>query len=166
MSWISPRTWVAGEKPSAATLNAHIRDQLNALGDAWETSTATWASTGTAPAIGNGSLAVRSRQIGQTVDVDVRITMGSSTTYGTGNYTIGGLPAGVHGRTVLRGFAYDSSAGAYWPIHMTLSNGGTSGNIRPLPTTAGNQLANVTPSVPFTFADGDLIVIADRYEAA
>lgn len=29
--WTSPRTWVAGEKPSAATMNAHIRDNLNAL---------------------------------------------------------------------------------------------------------------------------------------
>ena len=31
MGWTNPRTWVAGEKPSAATLNAHIRDNLNAL---------------------------------------------------------------------------------------------------------------------------------------
>lgn len=31
MVWTSPRTWVAGEKPSAATMNLHIRDNLNAL---------------------------------------------------------------------------------------------------------------------------------------
>lgn len=31
MGWTTPRTWVAGEKPSAATLNTHIRDNLNAL---------------------------------------------------------------------------------------------------------------------------------------
>jgi len=29
--WSSPRTWVAGEKPSAATLNTHIRNNLEAL---------------------------------------------------------------------------------------------------------------------------------------
>jgi hypothetical protein len=31
MGWTSPRTWVAGEKPSAATMNAHIRDNFNAI---------------------------------------------------------------------------------------------------------------------------------------
>lgn len=29
--WTTPRTWVAGEKPPAATMNAHIRDNLVAL---------------------------------------------------------------------------------------------------------------------------------------
>ena len=29
--WTAPRTWVAAEKPSAATMNSHIRDNLEAL---------------------------------------------------------------------------------------------------------------------------------------
>jgi hypothetical protein len=29
--WTTPRTWVAGEKPTAATMNAHVRDNLTAL---------------------------------------------------------------------------------------------------------------------------------------
>ena len=33
MTWTAPRTWVAGEKPSAATMNTHIRDDLLALVD-------------------------------------------------------------------------------------------------------------------------------------
>ena len=31
MGWTAPRTWVAGEKPPASTLNTHIRDNLIAL---------------------------------------------------------------------------------------------------------------------------------------
>lgn len=31
MAWTSPRTWIAGEKPTAATMNTHIRDNLQAL---------------------------------------------------------------------------------------------------------------------------------------
>lgn len=31
MSWTAPRTWVAGEKPTAATMNIHIRDNLISL---------------------------------------------------------------------------------------------------------------------------------------
>lgn len=29
MAWTNPRTWVAAEKPTAATMNLHIRDNLN-----------------------------------------------------------------------------------------------------------------------------------------
>lgn len=31
MSWTAPRTWVAGEVPSASTINTHIRDNLRAM---------------------------------------------------------------------------------------------------------------------------------------
>ena len=31
MAWTTPRTWVAGEVPTAAIMNAHVRDNLNAL---------------------------------------------------------------------------------------------------------------------------------------
>ncbi len=31
MAWTTPRTWVTDEVPTAATLNTHIRDNLNAL---------------------------------------------------------------------------------------------------------------------------------------
>lgn len=30
MAWTAPRTWVAGEAPTAAIMNTHIRDNLNA----------------------------------------------------------------------------------------------------------------------------------------
>jgi len=37
MAWTTPRTWVAGETPSASTFNTHVRDNLSWLysGDAW-----------------------------------------------------------------------------------------------------------------------------------
>ena len=31
MAWSTPRTWTAGETPTAAQFNAHIRDNLLAL---------------------------------------------------------------------------------------------------------------------------------------
>jgi len=33
MAWIAPRTWVAGETVTAALMNTHLRDNLNALRD-------------------------------------------------------------------------------------------------------------------------------------
>ncbi|KKL26736.1 hypothetical protein LCGC14_2392330, partial [marine sediment metagenome] len=31
MSWVAPRTWSAGETLTAALLNVHLRDNLNAI---------------------------------------------------------------------------------------------------------------------------------------
>ena len=167
MAWTSPRTWVAGESPSASTLNIHVRDQFKALGDAWTTGTGTWASTGTAPAIGNGSIGLRYRQIGKNLDVEIRVTMGSTTTFGTGNYSLGGLPVGPLNRQLLRGDLYDASANQSYPVWFSVGAGSTSGTIRRLPTTAGNSVpADVAATVPFTFAQDDLIVLRDSYETA
>jgi hypothetical protein len=33
MAWTAPRTWVAGEKATAAIMNLHVRDNLKFLGD-------------------------------------------------------------------------------------------------------------------------------------
>jgi hypothetical protein len=37
MTWTAPRTWVAGETVTAAIMNTHVRDNLNALAnDSWQ----------------------------------------------------------------------------------------------------------------------------------
>ena len=43
MTWTAPRTWVAGETVTAAVMNAHVRDNLKAIGDAWTSYTPTLA---------------------------------------------------------------------------------------------------------------------------
>lgn len=50
MAWTSPRTWVAGELVTAALLNAHLRDNLNAVvpngPDGWSSYTPTLTQSG------------------------------------------------------------------------------------------------------------------------
>ncbi|WP_406365310.1 hypothetical protein [Streptomyces sp. NBC_00645] len=81
-----PRTWLVGEVVAAATLNTEIRDQFNSMFAAWTAYTPVWTTSGTAPALGNGTLTGRYLKIGRTVIVHVSWTAGSSTAYGTGNY--------------------------------------------------------------------------------
>ena len=50
----------------------------------WTTFTPTWTSTGTTPAIGNGTLAGRYLVVGKTVFVRVFLLWGSTTSSGTG----------------------------------------------------------------------------------
>lgn len=83
----APRTWVVGEVVSAATMNQEIRDQFNSMFAAWTAYTPTWTSTSTAPALGNGTLTGRYMKIGRTVIGHINLITGSTTTYGTGNYS-------------------------------------------------------------------------------
>src|SRR5881409_1184368 len=82
----APRTWVVGEVVSAAIMNQEIRDQFNSMFAAWTTYTPTWTSSGTAPALGNGTITGRYMKIGRTVICHINMTSGSTSTYGTGNY--------------------------------------------------------------------------------
>ncbi len=58
-------------------------------GGVWAAYTPTWGSTGTAPAIGNGTLVGRWVQFGKAVHFNLVFTFGSTTTFGTGGYSFG-----------------------------------------------------------------------------
>ncbi|MFD5370828.1 hypothetical protein [Streptomyces sp. NPDC127103] len=84
MALAVPRTWVVGEVVAAATMNQEVRDQFNDLIAAWTTYTPSWTSTGTAPALSNGSILGRHKQIGKQCTVTWEQVMGTTTTFGTG----------------------------------------------------------------------------------
>lgn len=86
MTIATPRTWVVGEVVSAAEMNAEIRDQWNDLIAGWTSFTPAWTSTGTAPSLGNGTILGRHKLVGKMATVTFEQVMGSTTTFGTGNY--------------------------------------------------------------------------------
>lgn len=61
---------------------------LNAIGAASETYTPAWTSTGTAPAINNGTLTGKYFRINKLVVAYINWTAGSTTTFGTGSYRL------------------------------------------------------------------------------
>lgn len=83
----TPRTWVTGEFVTAAMLNTEIRDALSGAQSAWTAYTPTWSAPTTPPALGNGILTGAYCQIGKSIWWRLALTMGSTTTYGSGNYT-------------------------------------------------------------------------------
>lgn len=131
----TPRTWVVGEVVSAAMLNQEIRDQFNSMFAAWTSYTPTWTSTSTAPVLGNGTLSGRYMKIGRNVLCQINLTVGSTTTFGSGNYSWS-LPAAAassgqatvgsamllgtdrwNGTIVISSAA--ASVGAFFPITAT-----------------------------------------------
>lgn len=95
-----------------AALAAAVDTLIAAAPGAWANYVPVWSSSGTAPALGNGTISGRWVQIGKTVHVKVRLVAGSTTTFGTGGYSIS-LPVAASTNVDSVGAAYlnDASAG-------------------------------------------------------
>lgn len=165
MGWTNPRTWVSGETVTAAIMNTHVRDNLAAL-STWQTDwTPTWTGGTTNPTIGNGSIVGRYISAGKLVHWYAEITIGSTTTLGTGVYSLDLPVAEVSRRFTFHGHLFDFSASDFYPI-LGVRNGSDAVVMKVEPTTAGNTQRNFTGTVPVTLATSDVIFLGGTYEAA
>lgn len=117
----------------------------------WQSYTPVWSAS-TPPSIGNGTISARFTRTGRTVTVSGRIQMGSTTTYGSGIWTVSlPIPAAVGtigaGAAVLyrSGTAAARAAGACWlfdanAVRFVGSTGGDVTDAAPFAWTAGDQL--------------------------
>lgn len=165
----TPRTWVVGEVVTGAELNQEIRDQWNSVLGAWTSYTPTFGSAGTAPAVGNGSLVGQYMKIGRTVLMSVVLTVGSSTTFGSGNLNFS-LPATVS--AAAAGAVLNCSTSRTGTQNFVVgaaplsNNGTTTGTIWfASPSTTGDWDAWTT-STPWTLASGDVVRVWGTYQAS
>jgi hypothetical protein len=134
----------------------------------WVNYTPSWTSSGTQPNIGNGVIAGKWRRVGDSIECQVLLVAGSTTTYGSGIYFLS-LPQGlsfdtskfVDGADDQRlgyGSIVDSGVNRWFffvnyefissnKVKFMVSPDGTSGFV------TSNQAW--TPTIPFTFGNGD-----------
>ena len=167
MAWTSPRTWVALEIPTAANMNAEVRDNLKAIGDPWTPYTPIWTCDGTAPAIGDGTLTGAYIAAGKLIHFWATLTAGTTTTYGTSNWRLS-LPVNEKPiRWTFPGNCRDVSALNTYPMAGEWDGGTGTIVMRLWPTTAGSTWRIFNGgTIPFTWAAGDLLNISGSYEAA
>lgn len=149
--------FVAGQTLTATSLNN--------IGGFWASYTPAWSSTGTQPALNNGTLTGRWARSGNVIFCMIKLTVGSTTTIGTGNYNFS-LPVAVGSVTDFLGdaFAGDNSVGSagYSVGRAFLGAGGTVGAY------FGNTVgaSALTNTNPMTWATGDRLWLSGFYEAA
>lgn len=122
-----------------------------------------WASTGTAVSPGNATIAGTYLQIGKLTVGQITLTMGSSTTYGTGTYTFT-LPAaavGVGSMPVGQAILFDNSASQIFSATPQLLSSTTVTLVSP--SAPG---VNAGPTAPFTFAVNDEALVNFCYQAS
>lgn len=136
-----------------------------AYGSSWATYTPAWTSSGTAPAIGNGTLSGRYTRQGKSVTFHAGFTAGTTTTFGTGGYSLS-LPfqaaaVGVECFIPLR--TLDASGPtAYMGLALIQSNATTC----LLHVQNGANFVSCSGTAPFTYATSDYIRVQGTYEAA
>lgn len=149
--------WVA-QQITNAQISSSAAIAVSKLSGAWSSYTPTWTGTGSNPAIGNGTLAGGYFQVGKMVLFRVVMSPGSTTTFGSGAWLFSlPVPAAASEVGGIFGIGSDASAGTFSVI-----GGYSITNAVPL-STAG---ANVSPTVPFTWASGDALRFRGFYEAA
>ncbi|MFC0628538.1 hypothetical protein [Kribbella deserti] len=162
MSWTDPRTWLAGEDPTAALLNIQLRDNLKAIGDPWTSYAPTWTSTGTAPAIGNGTITGKYMRAGKLVIGRFQLVMGSTTTYGTGSWLVGLPVAAAEGFPFAFGTVQCFDASATLNHSRVLQSSGSTSAL----VAADAAGVRVTNLAPFTWTTSDRLAGIFSYEAA
>jgi hypothetical protein len=131
---------------------------------AWASYVPPWgASGGTVPVLGNGVLVGRYLRVGQWVDLVVTLTMGSTTTYGSGAFWSLGLPfapvlSGAPTTELTFRVGAMTGAGATQPPLIGYYIGA---NQVYLVTSVGGL---VNPTTPFTWSTGAILSMRGSYE--
>jgi hypothetical protein len=130
------------------------------------TYTPNWTGSTTNPVLNNGTITGKYIVVGKMCWVEVIITMGSSTTYGSGTWSVS-VPvtsASDVGRQVLPQGTQRTSVTR--PIYGELISNDTNVTLRSWPTTAGNAMTAVTPTFPTTWASTDVLTMSGWYRTA
>lgn len=159
-------TIASGDTTTVPTNLATYRDVLKASSEAWTSygSAASFTGATSNPVLNNGTWSAKYRQVNKAVDFYVKVTMGSTTTYGSGNFRVA-LP--VTPISTDPGFwtvaTADASSGAIY-MGTVFSWTGTVASLAVILPAGGVQ--QVTSTVPWTYATGDTIIVRGSYEAA
>jgi hypothetical protein len=146
--------------PSAGDI-VHASD---AIQDTWTTYNPTLTSSGTAFSLGNGTISGRYTQAGSLVWVHVKVTMGSTTTFGTGFYRVT-LPVAPDVDEQIGAVAFDNSSGLRYPGQAWIITSSTSGDNMRIAIGSGST-SGLGATSPFTWASSDVLLLNGCYKAA
>lgn len=162
MAWVPGIRVSSGQTAGVSTAINQMGADLDLIGDPTTASSyvTQWLASGTQPALNNGTTVGAWLQIGNLVVFRTIITAGSTTTFGTGSYTLT-LPVVPVGTQRLRfsGWFFDTSAGALYDVLVQGTSASTTVNLY----NPGAPVTAVTNLAPVTMASGDSLQINGTY---
>lgn len=137
----------------------------------WTPYTPAWTSTGTAPAVVNGSIVGRFQRFGRTIVCGINLIPGSTTTFGTGNYSLSLPVTAASSGMALLGHAQYLASGVgstnnRFEGQVVISSGSTTCSPFFPPSETNVGLDFMSPTQPENFHSGDQLRLTLMYEAA
>lgn len=138
---VAPTAW-------GTAINANFADM-----GAWTAYTPTWTAATSNPTIGNGTISGSYQLRGKFLIWRVELTMGSTTTFGSGGYRFSTPATLASSRLATNGFGicFDNSATSFYPMQIYKQATTTTAFVDAGSGSVGG------PTVPFTFATSDEI---------
>lgn len=145
------------------TSNQYLLTLFAGVAPAMQTWTPVWASNATQPVLNNGTLTGRYQQSGKIVTFSISLVAGSTTTFGTGAYSLT-LPiaAAATGRWACTADLLDTGVQHYTGAAMVAPSGTQFEDIVFGSNTVGPVSWQATS--PFTFGSTDRLTISGSYE--
>ncbi|MEU9865480.1 hypothetical protein AB0D99_31890 [Streptomyces sp. NPDC047971] len=154
--------WAAGSRITTT--------RLNEISGIWIPYTMSWTGTTTNPAIGNGIIEAEYALVGGLCTVRGNVTMGSTTTYGSGQFqfSIPFMAATLgHADNHWVGSATSIDRGAAWfPGQCRVASGTNYAQCISSTTAGGGTPTEWNPTRPFTWANTDNLSFTVTYEPA
>ena len=135
---------------------------LNTIQGQWQNYTPAWSSSGTQPAIGNGTVAGAFFQDGNLLWVQAEVVPGSTSTFGTGNYVVSLPIAAAGGETPGNYWGTGQITGTtLWPVQVLASS--TSAIVYAPTSSTVSTLSRWAATVPVTFSTSFQITFGITY---
>lgn len=134
---------------------------------AWTAFTPTWTAVTTNPAIGDGTLTGLFKQNGGSIEFQLQMTAGSTTTFGSGYWSLGGFPdggpGGISGATNPQdGYGVAVVSYTTYPISGPASGGYVNAVSA---SSSYAETAAINASIPASWASGDSFTLSGRYQS-
>lgn len=152
-------------------------EKIDDLGDAFTAYVPVWGNTGgVAPVVGNGTLRGRYRRFGKHIFVEIELTVGTTTTFGSaGGAWFFNLPVGLltlaavaGGITQLGRAMFNDVAVALYPgiCYLDPNSAAIVPMVMPGASASNHILTFVTNAVPHAWGNGDKLHIQGEFEIA
>ena len=146
-----------------------VADSTAPTGLDWKTATEqypwqTWTPTYTNISVGNGTVVSRYQQIGKLVNVEYRLTFGSTTTISAPARLTPPVTINLAQYFSYNGVALDAGVQAY-VLYIDPANASLFEFLIPLANATYLTPTSVSATVPFTFGTGDVLTFRATYEA-
>ena len=146
-----------------------VADSSTSTGLDWKSATEqypwqTWTPTYTNISVGNGTVVARYQQIGKLVNVEYRLTFGSTTTISAPARLTPPVSINLAQYFSFNGVALDAGVQAY-VLYIDPANASLFEFLIPLANGTYLTPTSVTATVPFTFGTGDALTFRATYEA-